>query len=161
MSPMTQIEDSDFQPLDEFPLKWRWTDPRWNELPADALKAIRPFSDGKARELLQHSLAFSNASGLFESHFDRISSIDAPADSTQVRQWLLDRSPDQDQMVIVSWDHHHAVLVRWDVFCEYWDDFCYPASDDVTVWPPSEEWALMYLHSEEFVFGVRRGGGAA
>lgn len=158
---MTQIAESDFRPMDDFPLKCRWTDPRWNELPAYALEAIQPFSDGKARELLQHSLAFSDASGLFESHFERISSIDAPVGSTEVRQWLLARSPVKEQMVIVSWDQHHAALVRWDVFYEYWDDFCYPASDDVTVWPPSEEWALMYLHNEEFVFGVRCGSGAA
>lgn len=158
---MTSVEQSDFGSLDEFPLRWRWTDPRWNELPDDALKAIQPFTDGKARELLQYSLGFSNASGLFESHFEHISRIDAPADSPVVHQWLLDRSQDKDQMVIVSWDHHHAALVRWDVFCEYWDDFCYPASDCVTIWPLSEKWALMYLHHGEFIFGVRRGSCAA
>lgn len=158
---MVQIEESDFRSLDEFPLKWRWTEPRWNVLPADALKAIRPFSDEKARELLQDSLAFSNEAGLIESNFDSLSSIVAPTDSMEVRQWLLERSTDKHQKVIVSWDHNHAALVRWDVFCEYWDDFCYPASDCVTVWPLYEEWALIYLKHEEFIFGVRRGSGAA
>ncbi|HEY9286212.1 MAG TPA: hypothetical protein VIP46_22360 [Pyrinomonadaceae bacterium] len=156
-----QIEDTDFQPLDEFPLKWRWTDSRWNELPADALLTIQPVAESKARELLQYSLTFSDASGLFETQFEQISRVEAPANSPSVREWLLARSTDPNQMVIVSWDHHHAALVRWAVFCEYWDDFCYPASDDVTVWPPSEEWVLMYLHDEEFVFGKRRGSGAA
>ena len=161
MLSMIRIEDSDFRPLEEFPLKWRWTDSRWNKLPPDALNFIRPFTDEKARDLLQYSLMFSNHTGLFESHFENISRIVAPDDSSKVRQWLLDHAPDKNQMVIVSWDHHHAVLVRWDVVCDYWDDFCYPASDEVTVWPQSEEWALMYLHHEEFVFGIWRGSGAA
>jgi hypothetical protein len=158
---MINIKQADFRPLDEFPLKWQWTDSRWNKLPTDALNAIQPFTDEKAREFLQYSLEFSDYTGLFESHFDNISRIDAPADSPEIYQQLLNLSPDKNQMVIVSWDHDHAVLVRWAVFCKYWDDFCYPASDDVTIWPLSEEWALMYLHHEEFVFGERHTNGAA
>ena len=45
-----------------------------------------------------------------------------------------------------------AICVSWGVFCQYWDDFCYPASDDVTIWPLSEEWFLIYDHSEKFFF---------
>ncbi len=158
---MIDIGESDFRPLNEFPLRWRWTDPRWNELPTEALAAIQPFTDRKARELLQYSLAFTNATGLFESQFENVPHLDTRVDSAEVRQWLLEHSPDKNQMVIVSWDHHHAVLVRWGVFCEYWDDFCYPAFDCVTIWPLSEDWALIYLHHEEFIFGKWRRSGAA
>jgi len=45
-----------------------------------------------------------------------------------------------------------AICVSWGVFCEYWDDFCYPASDDVAIWPLSQEWFLIYDHSEKFFF---------
>ena len=158
---MTRIEESDFRPLDEFPLKWRWTDSRWNELRADALHGIRPFTESKARELSQYSLTFSDAYGLSESQFENISRVEAMAGSPGVREWLSACHAEPDQWVVVSWDHRHAVLVRWNMFCEYWDDFCYPASDDVTVWPPCEEWALVYLHHGEFVFGERRGSVAA
>ena len=154
---MMKIEDHDFRPLNEFPLKWRWTDSHWHELPDEALETIQPFTEDKSHELLQYSLTFSNALGLFESPFENISRTPAPANSSEVRQWLLDRSDNKIETVIVSWDEHNAVLVRWDVFCEYWDDFCYPVSDCVTIWPPSEQWAVMYLHHEEFVFGVRCG----
>jgi hypothetical protein len=76
--PMTQINESEFQSLSEFPLKWRWTDSRWDE--------------------------------------------------------------------------RLAICVSWGVFCQYWDDFCYPASDDVAIWPLSEEWFLIIDHSEKFFF---------
>ena len=42
-----------------------------------------------------------------------------------------------------------AICVSWGVFCEYWDDFCYPASDDVAIWSLSQEWFLIYDHSGE------------
>ena len=153
---MVNIEEIDFRTLDEFPIKWRWTDSRWNKLPEEALKNIQPFTDKKARELLQYSLEFGDHRGLSEPHFENVSRIDASGDSLEIKQWLLKHFSDKNQKVIVSWNHHHAVLIRWDIFCDYWNDICYPASDDVTVWNLSEDWALMYLHDEEFVFGIRR-----
>ena len=152
---MIVIKDSDLGSLEEFPLKWRWTESQWNKLPVDALNSIRPFTQNKASELLQYSLSFSDAGGLFDSEFDQITTVDASTDSPNVRKWLRSCSADLSQRVIISWDNHHAALVDWDVFTEYWNDFCYPSSDDLAVWPLSNEWALMYLHSEVFVFGVR------
>lgn len=156
MTSTVKIHEADFRPLSEFPLKWRWTDSRWNKLPNSDLKSIRPFTDEKALELLQYSQKFSDHTGLLDSHFDNVASIDTSTYSPKISKWLLDHFPNGDEMVIVSWDHRHAAMVLWRVFCNYWDDFCYPASDDVAIWPISEEWALMYLHTEQFVFGVRR-----
>jgi hypothetical protein len=38
------------------------------------------------------------------------------------------------------------------LFVGRWDDFCFPSSDDVTVYPADERWLLEYAHREEFVF---------
>ena len=161
MVPMTEIEESDFRPINEFPLKWRWTDSRWNKLPQEALHAIRPLSESKARELCQYSLECTDHSGLMESLFERVSRIDTFDDSSDIRLWLLARTSDLNQTVAVSWDNDLAALVRWKVFCDYWDDFCYPASDDVAIFPLSGEWMLSYSHDEYFMFGDRRISGAA
>jgi hypothetical protein len=152
---MVEIKDADLRPLDEFPLKWRWTDSRYHQLPDDALSAIRPLTQEKASELVEYSLGFTHHAGLSESQFEDVSRRDA-ADYPGVAPWLSELGPAKNQTVIVSWDYKCAALVSWEVFCDYWDDFCYPASDDVTIWPPSEDWALTYLHHEEFVFGRRR-----
>ena len=152
---MLEIEENDFLSLDLFPLKWRWTDSRWNKLPDDALKTIQPLTEAKARELCQYSLQFCNQSGLLESSFEHIERIDASGETPEIQQWLLAHSPDSNQTVIISWDSKLAALVEWKVFCEFWDDLCYPSSDDVTVFPFSEEWMLFYSHSEYFVFGER------
>lgn len=158
---MINIEETDFRSIDSFPLKWRWTDSRWNKLPDETLNSIQPLSENKSRELCQYSLAFSNQSGLVESLFDRLSRIDISDDSPEIRQWLLDRSSDLKQTVAVSWDNELAALVSWRVFCEYWNDFCYPSSDDVAIFPLSGDWMLFYSHDEYFIYGEMRGNGAA
>ena len=40
---------------------------------------------------------------------------------------------DGSQTVIVHWDNTTAVETTWEVFAHYWDDFCYPSSDDVDI----------------------------
>lgn len=153
---MLKIEDKDFRSLNDFPLKWRWTDERWNKLPENALNTIQPFTDEKARELLKYSLEFGDYKGLSASSFENVSRIDASGDPAQIKYWLQNQFSDKNQDVIVSWNDHHAVSVRLDVFCKYWNDFCYPASDDLIVWGFEEDWVLMYLHDEEFIFGKKR-----
>ena len=145
---MLNVEKSDFRYLDSFPLKWRW-----NELPGDILNSIQPLSETKARELCRYSLGFSNQSGLVESLFEHISRIETSDDSPAIRQWLLNRLSDLNQLVVVSWDNELAVLLNWKVFCEHWDDFCYPSSDDVAIFPLSGDWMLIYSHDEYFMFG--------
>lgn len=152
---MFEIEENDFCSLESFPLKWRWTDSRWNKLPDDALNSIQPLAETKARELCQYSLRFCDNSSLLKSSFEHIEQVDASAEESEIQHWLLARSSNLNETVIVSWDNSLAALVKWKVFCEYWDDFCYPSSDDVAIFPFSEEWMLFYSHSEYFVFGKK------
>jgi len=53
---------------------------------------------------------------------------------------------------MVSWSEDLAIQTSWDVFTEYWSDFCYPASDDVTIAPVAGDWRLKYHHYEQFEF---------
>ena len=156
---MIEIAESDFSSIDSFPLKWRWTDSRWNKLPLADLNEIKPLIETKADELCQHSLQFCNQSGLKTSLFEQIEEVNTSlAEEEIIQQWLLNCSPNLNQSVIVSWDNNRAVLVNWKVFCKYWDDFCYPASDDVEIFPLTEEWMLSYSHSEYFIFGIHSNG---
>jgi hypothetical protein len=66
---------------------------------------------------------------------------------------------DLDEEVLVSWRDTDAVVTRWSVFTQHWGAFCYPSSDDVTVWSAAEEWALSYQHAELFYWRRRRENG--
>ncbi len=153
---MPEIKEIDFLPIDSFPLKWRWTDSRWNKLPDESLNKIHPLTENKAYEVCQYSLQFQEQSGLIKSLFENIEQINTSGEESEVQSWLFSCSSNLDQTVIVSWNDRLAVLADWKVFCEYWDDFCYPASDDISIFPLSGEWMLLYWHSEYFDFGNSR-----
>jgi hypothetical protein len=153
---MGNLSASDFQSMDQFPLKWRWTDPRWNELPPERLLRIRPLVASKAKEIHGRGMAFFHALKRRRDLFSHISEHD---DSGSVgpetaRQWLSGLPAAEGPAVLVYWDLGTAAVTDWATFCEYWDDFCYPMSD-VIVWPITEEWALHYHHDERFTFGAR------
>jgi hypothetical protein len=162
---MLKFTDSDFQSLDSFSLNWRWTDERWNILPEDILHQIKPFTQTKAKELWRIAGHYVLSDGprvnLFECSPWIDASVDAPNAEQKVRDWLIDQFSGRDQEIIVSWGQSQAVLTRWGVFSDYWDNFCYPASDDVTVFPPSIKWVLFYQHGERFVFCERSAVGTA
>lgn len=153
------IDRTDFVPLDGFRLRWRWTDPRYNVLPVADLAAIHPLSLAKAREINSltmpclRSLAWSPREAVPEHFRSAATEISAEGDAATVGACLQELSV-SDQPVVVSWDKRTAVLTTWKVFHTYWDDFCYPSSDDVTVVPLSGEWLLWYDHEERFVFGL-------
>ncbi|HWQ91126.1 MAG TPA: hypothetical protein VN673_05605 [Clostridia bacterium] len=67
-------------------------------------------------------------------------------------RWLRRVQPDLHARIYVSWTKQLAVETKWDIFTEYWDDFCYPSSDDVTVVPVVGEWQFIYQHYEQFDF---------
>ena len=150
-----RIEEADFTRLESFPLLSRWNDARWNELPSEALNDIQPLKKEKARELCQYSLTLSNQNGLIPEFFVKIEETDAAVENEDAQSWLLSKISQKNSKVVVSWTNDLAVLVSWEIFCSYWDDFCYPASDDVAIFPLSEDWMLLYDHAEVFTFGER------
>ena len=76
-----------------------------------------------------------------------------PADPRLAKVWLRSVQPDTVAKVRVLWAEEVAVQTEWGVFSEYWDDFCYPSSDDVIAIPIVGNWELRYHYYEEFDFG--------
>ena len=112
---MLKIENTDIQSLADFPLSWRWTDPKWNQLPEAALQRISPLSGEKAKELWRIEGHFVLSDGPRVNLFECSPWIDASVDTAdafeKVRDWLLGRFSDREQQVIVSWDKDTAVVV--------------------------------------------------
>jgi hypothetical protein len=71
--------------------------------------------------------------------------------------WLRMCCPDFTGSVTLSWDSDTALHTSWELFTARWDDFCYPASDDVFILPDSRGWVLLYHHAEGFSFGIHHG----
>ncbi len=166
---MIQLEQHDFRPLEGFVYLWRWTDPKYNVLPASDLAQIHPVIEEKAQKLWEHEYvylqelyryAFADTSEPITSSslFEWIRHIDISDEEIDVvQQSLMACEPQGDQIVIVMWGSKRAVAVPWHIFCAYWDDFCYVGADDVVgVLPISEAWCLLYQHEDQLLIGRPR-----
>lgn len=69
------------------------------------------------------------------------------------RRWLRELPICPAEKIVVRWGPRVAVQTNWEIFARYWNDFCYPSSDDVEIFLPSGEWILLYHHWELFEWG--------
>ena len=151
---MIQIDADDTTGLDEFSLKWRWTDERHANLCDEERARIRPLRPAAAAAAWRLSIgSVSEELELDPSVYEDVER--APA-RTKSDSGFLTRLPAGRIPVVVSWDQHTAVLTDSELFVQRWDDFCYPSSDDVTVIPVDESWLLHYSRGEEFLFARKR-----
>lgn len=139
----------------EHPLAWRWTDADYAVLPEDTLAQLQPVELREAERLFQRSQRLLVRDSLSPQEFTAIVHHSADVSVEVGRCWLRERQPDLSVQVFVSWQTDAAIRTTWEIFTAHWDDFCYPASDDIVVWPESERWALFYFHEQEFHFGQR------
>jgi hypothetical protein len=125
----------------DFPLAWRWTRPSHSVLPIEVLAGIRPLSPPEAARVWAE---FKPQGSAVVSCFT--------SDPADVDGWLRSVQPDRHLSILVCWSPDLVVQTTWNVFAEYWSDFCYPSSDDVMDAPIAGAWRLIYHHDERFDF---------
>lgn len=129
--------------VQEFPLAWRWTDSRYAVLSESVMSQLQPLGPQEARLARERARSFQHDSSI--THPADVSDEDGCA-------WLREQHRGLSDIVTVSWSPDCALRTSWQIFTEHWSDFCYPSSDDVSVWPDSERWVLFYHHEEQFEF---------
>ncbi len=125
-----------------FILAWRWTQPAHSVLPSDVMAQITPI------ELIPEMDA--------QAHTIDVRTIHTDCAAADVNLWLRTLPVRENECVIVQWSKTTAIRTLWHIFARYWDDFCYPSSDDVAVFSPSDDWLLRYDHSEKFEWSRRQ-----
>jgi hypothetical protein len=140
--------ETDFVSLDDFPLRWRFERDR-RGLSTDDLSRVRPLSAAAAATVDRCATDACDEGWTSRLTFR---SDDAPS---VVLDRLRELPPAATETVLISWDARTAAVTDWELFVAHWDDFCYPASDDVTVLPAGGEWVLCYHHYEVFQFRQR------
>jgi hypothetical protein len=139
----------------DFPLIWRWTTATHALFSESELAGLHPCSAAEAARIHDDSLRFDLADGLDERHFSSVCVQSADISIRDGCSWLRSQAPNLAEQVTISWQRDTALRTDWELFTAHWDDFCYPASDDVLVLPDSGTWVLRYNHEEIFYFGHR------
>jgi hypothetical protein len=147
-------------PMEQFALKWRFTDPRYRALPPVHLEQLKPLSSESSRRLWDLRLPLHEELPFTAGFFRVVESIPLDkADLTAirgVRKWLFNRGVPFKSPVFLSYRPEWAIATTWKMVVKYWDDFWYPGSDDLTVIDESLAWALLLWHEEEAFFGDNR-----
>jgi hypothetical protein len=143
-------EADEFASFEAFPLKRRFLDPATGALASHFAGRMKPFTAARARALATEATARCAEAGDFTVTFR---TDDSPGLVTRRLRALP--VPDESS-VVIWWDRATAVMTEWGVFVGYWDDFCYPASDDISIWPTDGGWTLCYRRYEVLQFGAHR-----
>jgi hypothetical protein len=148
-------------PMDQFPLKWRFTDPRYDVLPTIHLAQVKPLAPADAKRLwdlilqaeIHRALPFTQghflsvvSTHIGDSHRNQV-------EDRRVRKWLYQRGVPFRQRVWLSYQRDRAIETTWKMLVKYWTAFYYPISDDLTVIDGSLNWALLFFHEHEVFFG--------
>lgn len=145
--------------MEDFKLKWRFTDSTWNELTEDHLNQIIPLSNTGAKEI---SKIIKNAGTSLNipfthNYFKTIDKVKLLENNEQIiKKWLYSRCIPFQEEIILYWDDETAALTNWNIFVKYYDDFFYGGSDDLEVFSESLSWMLLCFHEDEFYFGTNK-----
>lgn len=148
--------EQDFIPFNDFELKWRFTKKRANILPQEDLSLLHPLSKTKAAEFNKYSQQYLDNASLLSSKFNQIDTFKINTSQKALNIWLSEKNINPKANIIISWDNSSCMVTQWQIFCKYWDDFCYPSSDDILIWTTTEDWFLYYCHEEVFQFGIKK-----
>ncbi|WP_326539531.1 hypothetical protein [Pseudorhodoferax sp.] len=148
-------------PLAGFALAWRWLGDGRHPLPPEACARLRvlPVAQARAAFRLSGTLLVPGAAMAVDGTRFVLQQHDAgPGAAAQVVPWLRRCQPAMHARVWLSWEPELALCTRWAVFVRHWEAFCYPASDDLVVFPASLGWVLFHHHAQRLQFGRCRSG---
>jgi hypothetical protein len=149
------LDRNALQPATSCELAWRWTQTTHSLLTPVELSEIACIPRDAAVALDERSRLAQGRDGLLSPPVSDVRALDVgdPPDRERVSSWLRSLPTGGEHEVVSSWSRDTAILLPWAVFLLRWEDFCYPASDDVAVFPLSEAWVLGYHHENVFQWG--------
>lgn len=144
-------------PMDDFSLKWRFIDPKYDQIPLQHLEQLEPL-DRDASKFLWDYIKEANVHGdvpFLKGFFRTIDKIEISSDNEiEIKKWLCRRGMPFEKKVMLSWTPTEAMIVPWKLLIKYFDSFYYRGADDLTVIDQSLNWALMFYHEDEIYFGT-------
>ena len=146
-----EIDNSEITDLKDFKLNWRW-EKTHNPGISDSEKAqIEPVSEIESKRLNKVIDYFEIEDNL-RNDFIETDWMSANSENDEkidaFRNKLTSILDTWDENVIVTWNRTTTLKTTKEVFLKYWDDFCYPSSDDVTIISEETNWVMFYNHIE-------------
>lgn len=151
--------DKHIIPMDDFILKWRFTEEKYDMLPDNHLNEMKPL-DKEASNFLDNFISKTALHNQMPFKKDFFKTIDKArileGNENEIKKWLYHRPLPFDKTVFLSWDIDTSMKTKWKYVVKYWDSIFYGGSDDLTVFDESLEWALLFFHEDEIYWGTNK-----
>ncbi len=144
-------------PINDFGLKWRFTEEQYDILPDQHIDQLKPLDKEAAKFLLDYiTINDLHKDQPFKKDFFRtinyISILEG--NEKEIKKWLYQRGLPFDKTVFLSWNQTDAIIVPWKLLIKYFDSFFYSGSDDLTIIDESLNWALLFSHWDVIFYGT-------
>lgn len=144
-----EIDNKEIISLQDFELNWRW-EKTHNPNISDSEKAkIEPVSEIESKRLNKVIDYFEIEDNLSKDYIET-DWISANCENEEkiesFRNQLLPILQSYKENVIITWNRTTTLKTSKELFLKYWDDFCYPSSDDVTIISEETNWVMFYNH---------------
>lgn len=146
-----EIDVREIIPIKDFDLRWRWEKSNSPTISTSEIEQIQPVSEAESKRLNKvinyFRLEYNLRDKYTQTGWIRASSSN-DADIEQFRNKLTSILEPWNEGVIVTWNRATTLKTTKAIFIKYWDDFCYPSSDDVTIISEETKWIMFYQHFE-------------
>ena len=143
--------------MDNFAMKWRFTEDEYGKLPEQHLDQLKPL-DAEASKFLWNYIVKTNLHNDIPFKKDFFRTIDKAkildGNENEIKKWLYHRGLPFEKHVYLSWQPTLSMIVPWKLLIKYFDSFYYGGSDDLTIIDQSLNWALLFYHEDEIYFGT-------
>jgi len=146
-------------PFENFNLNWRWDFAHNPTMSTEEREQIKTFSEIESKRLnkvIDYYESEYNLRKSFESTDWFLSSSETELKKKKFADNFRQLSQNYNENLFISWNRTTCVYTTKEIFIKYWDDFCYPSSDDLTIISEFTNWVYFYRHYEVGIFWKRK-----
>jgi hypothetical protein len=149
------VGSGDLLPATSSSLAWRWTQASHAVFSPEELSQVASLAASAAKQANVEALLAVGRDGLLSPPTSDLRRLKVPdsSESKSILGWLEALPTGSTREVVASWSADTALKLPWALFVRRWEDFCYPGSDDIAVFPTNREWVLAYHHEDVFEWG--------
>lgn len=146
-----EINHNEIIQLSHFNKNWRWEKSHNSTISSFEKALINPVSESESKRLNKVIKFFENENNL-KKEFNETEWMNVGTESIEkidfyrkkfnsiLRPW--------NENIIITWNRKETLTTTKEIFLKYWDDFCYPSSDDVIIISIETNWVMFYNHIE-------------
>lgn len=154
-----ELDTNEIISFEDFELSWRWDSIHNPDISIEDKVQFKPLSIQESKRINKIIDYFELESNLYKS-FEPTDWIRASSETLDsIEKFSNDfkkLTQDYNENLFISWNRTTCIYTTKDIFIKYWDDFCYPGSDDITIISEMTKWVYFYNHIEVGRFWERK-----